>query len=303
MKQFTKRPVLTGLISNPTQSGNARLTVLVLVALLVGVTGGALLVYQLTKKPKPVIAPGSIQLSDGTKSVLAHLRSPVEIQFVALFNPDSVSDNVRVMAANAGELLAEVERQSAGKVRLVHTTNWSVAAANAAAAAGLVPFNIEKGDAIYIGLLLKQENRRQILPQVLPEWAPALEFDLARALEKLALVETAATPAADVARTTAAEQAVKQAIPDPSAVSLDEGRKLLQELALRAFHAAAQEMNKMTIDAEKRVTRAEATKSETERQAALVQLQEVRAQSGERLREIALQAQAQQEAWSRLKSR
>ncbi len=88
---------------------------------------------QATKKPAQVIAPGSIQLSDGTKAVLARLQSPVQLHFHAIYNPESVSDNVREAADRAAALLAEVARQSAGKIDLTCVTNWSVASANAAA--------------------------------------------------------------------------------------------------------------------------------------------------------------------------
>ena len=284
------------------QAASARLPLLTLGALLAGLAIGALVVYQATRPRRPVITPGSVVLSDGLKAVLARLHSPVELRFYSLCNPDSAPANVREAADRAGALLAEIERQANGKVNLTRVAEWSVANSRAAAADGLVPFNIEKGDAIYFGLLLKQDNRRQCLPQVLPAWAPALEFDLARAIEKLAVVENVPVPAADVARTTAAETAVKLAIPKASEVSFEDGRKVLQELAFKAFQATAQEMNQSIVDAEKRVLQAEATKSETEKPAALAQLQEVRTKYGEKLRELALQAQAQQEAWKRLKT-
>lgn len=301
MKNFTRHQKLTGSKSTERQAAGTRTAVLVIVALLAGVAGGALIVFQATRKPAQVIAPGSIQLSDGTKAVLARLDSPVQLHFHALYNPESVSDNVREAADRAAALLAEVARQSAGKIILTRATNWSVASANAAAAAGLVPFNIQKGDAIYLGLLLQQGNHRELMPQILPEWAPALEFDFARLLERFIVVESKPKLAADLARTSSAEQTVKQTFSDPSTVSLADGKKILQELSLKEFQSVAQEMNQAVANMEQRIRQAESANAESEKQALQLQLQELRAKFGDKLREVALRAQALQETWARLK--
>jgi len=302
MNMFTEAPDLFNAKSKLKERASARLASLSLVALLAGLAIGGLVVYQSLKPRRPVVEPGSIVLSEGTKTVLTRLRSPVVIHFYSLFNQASVSPAIHEAAIRAAQLLSEFERQAAGKITLTQFTEWSDANAKSAAADGLVPFNIEKGDPIYVGLHLAQGKRTHIIAQIVPEWAPALEFDLARALDNLSGAESTPPPAADVARVVTAEQMVKKTIANPNAVSLADGKRILQELAGKEFQAAVQEMNQAIAAAEQRVVKAETDGSESEKQSALAQLQEVRAKFGEQLREIGLRSQTQLEAWERLKT-
>ena len=91
-------------------------------------------------------------------------------------------------------------------------------------------------------------------------------------------------------------------IPDLAAVSLEEGKKVLQEAALKDFTAAAKEMRAQIKEAEQRLAQAQQGGTEAERQAARAHLQQVQAEQTEKLKEIAARSQAQVEAFEQLKA-
>ena len=101
---------------------------------------------------------------------------------------------------------------------------------------------------------------------------------------------------------TTAVQEVKAIIPDLAAVSLEEGRKVLQEAALKDFTAAATEMRAQSKEAEQRLMQAQQGGSEAEQQAARAHLQQVQAAQTAKLKEIAARSQAQVEALEQLKA-
>ena len=83
-------------------------------------------------------------------------------------------------------------------------------------------FNLDKGEACYLGVALSLDGRKETLPHLSPEWEQALEPDLTRAIIRLLEARRPATIAAAAAVSqvnTAAVQEVKALIPDLAAVS------------------------------------------------------------------------------------
>jgi hypothetical protein len=95
---------------------------------------------------------------------------------------------------------------------------------------------------------------------------------------------------------------VKTLVPNLAAVSLEEGKRILQEAALKDFTAAAKELQKQLKEAEQRLAQAQQGATEADRQAARAHLQQVQAEQTEKLKEIAARSQAQVEALEQLKA-
>src|SRR5881394_92324 len=96
-------------------------------------------------------------LSAGRMAVLQQLHGSVEIRFYAVMDPATVPEAVTAFAGRVEQLLAAYRREAGGKITL--TRHRSRADAAAAAADGMKPFNLDKGDSSYLGLTVIQANR------------------------------------------------------------------------------------------------------------------------------------------------
>ena len=284
------------------ERGGASPLVLLLV-LLIGLAVGALLVYQTTKSPaaKPQAEPSSSQvnLSESTKAVLARLDSPVELRLYVLFSDDNASPALREHAARVNELASEFERFGNGRIVVSRFNTWSRENTQNAATDGLTPLALPHGDPGYIGLAVRQDNRKEALPQIAPEWFSALEFDIARAIARVGSTPTAPPSAEDLTLAKQAEASISKVIPRSADTTLEDGKRLLRDTALKAYQTLVGEMNREVQKAEQVVQNAA---TEADRRAALQKLQQLRAGYAERLREIAQTSQAELEAWTRLKA-
>jgi len=123
--------------------------------------------------------------------------------------------------------------------------------------------------------------------------------DLSRAI---AGVDASGSPAPTAAKADAAAlDAVRQAIPNLDAVSMEEGSRLLRVAALARIGQASQEVQTRVKLAEEHFLQAQNSPSEEEQDAAFKALQQVRKEQSLKLTEIALEARAQQVALEQLK--
>jgi ABC-type uncharacterized transport system involved in gliding motility auxiliary subunit len=245
---------------------------------------------------------GGGPLSESSRAVLKALKSPVEIRFYSMLGAESGSEPLRAFADRVNHVLAEYEREADGKIKLVRYDSGSYANANAAVRDGIKPVNADKGEARFLGIALVLDGQRESLPQLTPEWEPALESDVTRALSRLVESTRPAQPSAAVSQlqTNAAEE-VKALIPDVASVSVEEGTRLLRESALKEFQASAKDAETRIKAAQQRLADSQ-NRSEAEQEAARKQLQQVQAEQVEKLKEIAAKSLAQIEAFQRLKS-
>lgn len=286
--------------------GSARTLALAAVCLAVGLGGGAYWFGQRTARsdtpaPSPRLAEAPRALSAGTKELLGRLDGPVAVRYYALLDPASTSAGLRQYAERVSQLLAAYAEASGGKLTVSRSLSRSDAAEAAALADGLRAFNLDRGDACYLGLVLQRQDRKETI-QLAPEWETALEADLSRALARVltpAPVAGAAKAAAPQADRAAIEE-VKLAIPNIAAVSLEEGTQMLRTKALVEFAAIAQEMETQLKQAEQRFTQAQ---TEAERQTARNELQRIRNEQTEKLKTVALRLQAQLEALGQMKQK
>jgi hypothetical protein len=281
------------------EQGSTRAILLMLLVLTIGFAGGALVVYRMTasKKPTPV-AENELTLSESTRAVLSQLKAPVEVRFFALFGGDVAATNLQEFALEIGNLLSAMETEAQGKITVTRHVTWTPETTKLAAADGIVPVDVG-GDPSYVGLVVAQDKRKESLARLAPEWASALEFDLARAISRVGTPPSAPQTPAQIVESSQAEVSVKRTIPDAAATSLEDGKQILREASLKAYQDLVNEMNREVAKAEQAVQQS----SEADREAASQRLQQVRANYVENLRNVALQSQAQMESWTKLKGR
>jgi hypothetical protein len=265
--------------------------------------GIALSAFWFYRAPSPgAAAPqggGPTGLSDATKGVLQHLGSPVEIRFYSLLDPGSVDESGREFSGRVDQLLAQYEQESGGKIKITKVNTISSAAANAAVADGIKPFNMDKGDACYLGLAVVRKAQKSVISSLAPEWESALESDLSRAIASLDQSDPFAQPAAKVDAASLA--AVKRALPALDSVSVAEGSQTLRAASRAQFEKTGQEMQEKVAQAEQRFLQAQNSGSQAEQEAALKDLQQVKKEQMAKLQEIALASKAQQAALQQIK--
>jgi hypothetical protein len=291
---------------NPARErGQSRTTVLLVIALLLGVALGAFWVKhsadRANDKPED---QNAVRLSDGTKALLGRLEAPVEIRFYSILDRTTLAPAFFPFAEHVSRLLSEFERQANGRIQLAIYDSLTNSVAASAAADGIKPFNLEKGDACYLGLAVTCRDKREILTGLAPEWEPALEFDLSRAIERVARPNPPPKIAPELARNEAAAvEEVRRAIPNLAEVSVEDATSLLREAAMKDFKAALEEMGAQVRDAQQQVTQAQQSGSEADKQAAVKHLQQVQAEQSERIKQIAARLDAQLTALRQLKAK
>jgi hypothetical protein len=197
------------------------------------------------------------------------------------------------------QLLAQYEQEAGGKIKVARVNSISDSADKAADADGIKPFNSDKGDTCFLGLAVVRGHQKETLSSLAPEWEPALESDLSRAIA--AVDASDPRPQAAAKADVASLEAVKRAITNLDSVSVEEGSRLLRDAALDQFEKAAREMQARVRQAEERFLQAQNNQSKAEQEAALKDLRQVQNEQSKKLEEIALESKAQLEALQQLK--
>jgi hypothetical protein len=286
----------------------SRTTVLLLVACLLGIALGAFWFYRASNRGPAGANPEAsgtpaIVLSDSTKAVLGRLDSPLEIRFYALLDPATVPNSLTEFAGRVGQLLSAYQQEAGAKIKVTSFNAQSNSDANAALADRITVFNLDKGEACYLGVALVLGGRKETLPHLAPEWEQALEPDLTRAIIRLLDAPQPVTVPTTVSQiNTAAIQQIRALIPNLAAVSVQQGKEILQDAALKEFTAVAKERQTQVKDAEQRLSQAQNGGSDAEQQAAMKHLQQVQAEQAEKLKQIAAKSKAQIDTFQQLKA-
>jgi len=241
-------------------------------------------------------------LSDPTVERLRHLNAPVEIRFYSILPSGSAPASLSDFSRRVDQLLSEFQAANEGKIRVTRNLSVSGASADAATADGIRPFNLEKGDACFLGLTVVSGERKESLAQLQPEWEPALPYDLARTI-----LNVTATPSAPTVRSSPpvspeTTNAIRRLIPDVKGTSLEDGTAILRQATVDQFSKAGAEMEKQIQIAQQQLAEAQANRSEAEQQAAMKHLQQVQLEQGEKLKAIAAQLQEQISVFTQMKS-
>ncbi len=309
MNPLLPNPVRTTRRPSPGAQGSAQTILLVVAFFFLGIAV-SVFVFYFTGARGPAGAGGetrgtpAIQLSDSTRAVLSRLRTPLEIRFYDVLDPATVPAPMVAFAGRVRQLLSAYQQEAGGKIKLTSFDSASQINPNAAAVAGIQVFNLDKGEACYLGLTLTLNGRKETMSYLSPDWEKALEPDLTRAIARL--LEPTQTvvsgPAPLPAIDTNAIQEVKTMIPNLNAVSLEEGKRILREAALKDFAAAVKEAETQVQEAEQRLGQAQASGTETDKQAAMQHLRQVRTEQAEKLRQIAAKSNAQVDALEQIKA-
>ena len=251
-------------------------------------------------------APGSLlpgqELSGNTLALLRQLNAPVEIRFYSVLPPGSAPETLQAFSGRVDHLLSEFQNANDAKIHVTRNDSTSEANANAASADGIRPSISTRATPVFWGLAVVCGGQKESLAQLQPEWEPALEFDLARAI--LHVTGTPATAAVKASAPVSPEitNEVVRLIPDLAGTSLEDGTRILREAALKEFTDAGAEMEKQLQAAQEQLAEAQNGKSEGEQQAAMKHLQEVQLEQGEKYQQIAARLQAELAVFQQMKA-
>jgi hypothetical protein len=265
-----------------------------------GLLAGALW-FRPPVKPPATAAP-AIELSGGTKAVLDHLDAPVEVRFYSLLDPGA-PEALRTFSERVDRFLSAYQQQSKGRIAVTRFGSETNATPNAALADGINGFNLDKGEGCFLGIALSSKGKKEVLPQLSPDWEPALESDVSRAILRLSQVTASGAATVTVPENNAAiVEQVKHAVPNFASISLEEGSRTLRQAALKEFSAAVSQMQAQMQEAQQRLEQARNGGSAADQESAMKHLQEVQLAQSEKLAEVAAQSQAQIDAFKQLKA-
>jgi hypothetical protein len=242
------------------------------------------------------------ELSDNTWEQLRHLNSPVEIRFYSVLPPGSAPQPLQDFSGRVDHLLSQFQNVNGRQIHVARNISTSGANADAAAADGIRPFNLDKGDACFLGITVAGAGRKETLARLQPEWEPALSFDLARAILQVAAAPSSPVVKASPPVSPETTNEILRLIPDVNGASLEDGTRILREAALRDFTNAGAEMEKQIQAAQQQAAAAQNGGSGAEQQAAMKHLQQVQLDQAEKLKQIAAQLQARISAFEQMKA-
>lgn len=237
-------------------------------------------------------------LAPSTARVIEKLNSPLEIDYYSLLDTSSVPGSVQAFASRVDRLLARYQEESGGKIKINRHTLTNSSAADATQA-GLKAFNADKGDASFLGLSISKDGQREVISHLSPEYESAVESDLTRAIARTAQAGTTSSTVASPV-TPAIQQSVNQLIPDPNAITVEQGTKILRDAALNEFRQATETSQSQQNELEQRYIQAQ---SEDEKQRALEELKKFQAEQTKELKRIAAKSAAQLEAFKQAKGK
>lgn len=254
-------------------------------------------------REKPIQPAGYTQsegMSETTKAVLSQLSAPVEIRFYSILDPKSTSESTRAFSSKVRSHLLQFEREAPDRVKLsFHERQEEVAEASAD---GIRPFNIDKGDACFLGVALASPSGKEVLGHLDPAWEGALEADLTRALQRVSAARPDSPGVAPAPVDPETLAAVTRRFPNLAGVSLEDATRQLRQDATEEFRKVVMDLTTEIKAVQERVKAAEASQSAAELEQARQELQRLQTQQTDKLKEIAARNQVQIEALQRLKS-
>jgi len=252
-----------------------------------------------TTKPGPVLP----SLSHPTLKVLNGLKNPVELRFYSILDYTTVDPAIPPFAKRAAHLLDSYRNASAGRLSVLIFDSQSDSNSTAAAADGIKVFNLQKGDASFLGLAVQAGSHKETIPLLSPDFEEALEADITRAIAR-AVEPPASVPGllVDSEPEPATIESVKAAVPDYASIPLDAGVRKLRETMLRELVKQGQESQATIAQAQAALQRAQQTGTPAELDAARKTLTEAERQNANRLQDIVSKSTAQIRALEKLKS-
>lgn len=246
-------------------------------------------------------APGGLPAT--TRNQLANLAAPVTIHFYSVLPASSAGAELNSFSQRVGQLLVATEAAGAGKITVTISDVAADTNSVAAAAAGIQAFNLDRGDACFLGLTITSSANKETLARLQPEWESALPYDLARAILRVAAVPPPAPVAREVAQpSTEIVSSIKTLIPDVSTVSSDEADQIFHSEFIKECAAAGSEFEEQLHDAQTKVVDAQNSGSADDLAAAQKNLLNVQLAQGEKLKQIAADLQTRMAVFEKMKA-
>jgi hypothetical protein len=245
---------------------------------------------------------GVAGLSGDTLDVLRQLNAPVQIRFYSVLPAGSAPQALQDFSQRVDHLLSEFQNANPAKIQVIRNISAAGANADAAAGDGLRPFNLEKGEACFLGVTVANGERKESLVQLQPEWESALSSDLARAILRVAAESPPPVVAKSVPLTPAITNEIMRLIPDINAASPEDANRIFHNDFLNQCAKAGAEMEAQINAAAQKVVNAQNSGSAAGLEAARKHLSQVQLEQTEKLKEFAAHLQLQLDAFQQMKA-
>jgi ABC-type uncharacterized transport system involved in gliding motility auxiliary subunit len=129
-------------------------------------------------------------LSEGTRKVLKGLEAPVKVKLYISRGEQAMPVQLRGFAQRVEDMVREFKSVAGGNL-IVETYNPKPDSEDEDSAQldGVEPQQLFSGEQFYLGLVVSQLDRKQAIPAVSPQRERLLEYDLARAIARVASAE------------------------------------------------------------------------------------------------------------------
>lgn len=233
-------------------------------------------------------------LSDATKNLLGQLQSPVTIRYYSLLPAGSADESLQAFAGRVTQLLNAVQTAGGGKIQLVNIDAPAETNSTAASADGIQAFNLDKGDACFLGLAIASGGNKEDFARLDPQWEPALEYDVARTILRVAAVPAPTKPVLEVAKPSQETIAtINRLIPDVNSVSVEQAGQIFNAEFLKQCGVVGAEMETQIKAAQQKVVDAQNNGSPAGLAAAQKNLMQAQLAQGQKYKELAAQLQTQ----------
>jgi ABC-type uncharacterized transport system involved in gliding motility auxiliary subunit len=129
-------------------------------------------------------------LSDGTKKMLRGLEAPVKLKLYVSRGGESMPVQLRSFAQRVEDLAREFKSVAGGKLVIeTYDPKPDSEDEDAAQLDGIEPQQLFSGEQFYLGIAVSQLDRKQAIPTVSLQRERLLEYDLARAIARVATTE------------------------------------------------------------------------------------------------------------------
>jgi hypothetical protein len=241
-------------------------------------------------------------LSSSTLDLLRQLNAPVQIRFYSVLPAGSASQALQDFSQRVDRLLSEFQNANPAKIQVIRNVSAAGANADAAAGDGLRPFNLEKGEACFLGISVANGERKESLVQLQPEWESALSSDLARAILRVAAETPPPMVAKSVPLTPAITNEIMRLIPDINAASPKDADRIFHNDFVNQCAKAGAEMEAQINTAAQEVVKAQNSGSPADLDAARKKLAQVQLEQTEKLKEVAAHLQLQLAVFQQMKA-
>ena len=248
-------------------------------------------------------AAGGAGLSTDALGQLRHLNAPVELRFYSVLPTGSAPPSLQDFSGRVDRLLSQVAEANGSQIHVIRYAATFETNADAATDNGIEPFNLEKGEACFLGLAVVSGDRKESLARLQPEWEPALPCDLARAILRVAGEPAQPVVAAqNIPVPPAVTNEVARLIPDVKATSTEDAERVFHDDFLKQCAAVGAEMEAQVGAAQQELIQAQAGGSAAEIQAAQKKLADVQIAQAEKLKAVAAHLQQQLAVFQQLKA-